>query len=213
VAVRCGAKAVVIETVTATINTHSNGRRMTPMVTDPAKNVPRRCRTVPWYRDLQPYRRRGGSAIVSGMEIDRSGMEVLSRETSLRLLATVPVGRVVVSEHALPVAFPVNFALLDGDVVFRTSTGSKLGAAVHKAVLAFEADNIDPDLCTGWSVLVQGWASLLTRPDELLRAEALGLHSWAPGTVGHFVRIHSEMVTGRRLLGAKAETFAGVGCG
>lgn len=147
------------------------------------------------------------------MEIDRSGMEVLSREASLRLLERVPVGRVVVSEHALPVAFPVNFALLDGDIVFRTSTGSKLGAAVHKAVLAFEADEIDPDLCSGWSVLVQGWASLITRPDELARAEALGLHSWTPTTRGHFVRIHAEMVSGRRLLGAQAASFAGVGCG
>lgn len=164
-------------------------------------------------RDLQPYRRHGCSSKVSDMEIDRSGMEVLSRDASLRLLEKVPVGRVVVSEHALPVAFPVNFALLDGDIVFRTSTGSKLGAAVHKAVLAFEADSIDPDLCAGWSVLVQGWASLMTRRDELLRAEALGLHSWAPGCPGHFVRIHSEMVTGRRLVGARAETFAGVGCG
>ena len=143
------------------------------------------------------------------MEIDRRGMEVLARDVALRLLETVPVGRVVVSEHALPVAFPVNFALLDGDVIFRTSTGSKLGAAVHKAVLAFEADRIDPDLCRGWSVLIQGWASLITRPDELARAEALGLHSWAPTTRGHFVRIHSEMVSGRRLLGAEAGALAG----
>ena len=147
------------------------------------------------------------------MEIDRSGMEVLSRETSLRLLAGVPVGRVVVSERALPMAFPVNFAILDGDIVFRTSTGSKLGAAVQKEVLAFEADCIDPDLRAGWSVLVQGWASLITRPDELARADALGLHSWAPTTRGHFVRIHTEMVSGRRLLGAQADSFAGVGCG
>lgn len=147
------------------------------------------------------------------MEIDHSGMEVLSREASLRLLEGVPVGRVVVSGQALPVAFPVNFAVLDGDIVFRTSTGSKLGAAVHKAVLAFQADRIGPDLCTGWSVLVQGWASLITRPDDLARADALGLHSWAPGTRGYFVRIHAEMVSGRRLLGAHDGIFAGVGCG
>ena len=181
------------------------------MMTDPAKGCAAAVPDGPLTRDLQPYQVWAGSAMVSGMEIDRSGMEVLSREASLRLLRGVPVGRVVVSEHALPVAFPVNFALLGGDIVFRTSTGSKLGAAVHKAVLAFEADSIDPDLCSGWSVLVQGWASLLTRPDELVRAEALGLHSWAPGTRGHFVRIHSEMISGRRLLGAQA--FAGVGCG
>jgi hypothetical protein len=58
-----------------------------------------------------------------------------------------------------------------------------------------------------------GEATLITRPDELCRAEALGLHSWAPGTRDHFVRIHAEMVSGRRLLGAQAGNFAGVGCG
>ena len=151
--------------------------------------------------------------MVFGMEIDLNGMEALSREASIRLLEGVPVGRVVVSEHALPVAFPVNFAVLDGDIVFRTSTGSKLGAAVHKAVLAFQADSIDSALCSGWTVLVQGWGSLITRPDELVRVGALGLRSWTPATEGHLVRIHSELVSGRRLLGAQAGTFAGAGCG
>lgn len=132
------------------------------------------------------------------MEIDRHGMEVLDREACLLLLGSVPVGRVVLSEHALPVAFPVNFAVMDGDVVFRTSTGAKLGAAVHKQVLAFEADDIDRASGTGWSVLVQGWASLMTRPDEVQRAEALGQHSWTPAKRGHFVRIHGQMVSGRR---------------
>lgn len=138
--------------------------------------------------------------MVTGMEIDRSGMEVLSREASLRLLREVPIGRVVVSERALPVAFPVNFAMLDGDIVFRTSTGSKLGAAVHREVLAFQADRIDADRGTGWSVLVQGWAELLTRPDDLARVEVLGLASWAPGLRAHYVRIHAEMISGRRLI-------------
>jgi hypothetical protein len=150
--------------------------------------------------DFQPYSAAGHSAIVSCMEIDRSGMEVLSREASLRLLREVPIGRVVVSERALPVAFPVNFAMLDDDIVFRTSTGSKLGAAVHREVLAFEADRIDADRGIGWSVLVQGWAELLTRPDDLARAEVLGLASWAPGLRAHYVRIHAEMISGRRLI-------------
>ena len=133
------------------------------------------------------------------MEIDRSGMEVLSREASLRLLEGVPVGRVVVSEHALPVAFPVNFALLDGDIVFRTSTGSKLGAAVHKAVLAFEADSIDPDLCTGWSVLVKGRAREVTAAEEERRLLRLDLSYWSVGPKPRWIRIEPDEVTGRRI--------------
>ncbi len=96
------------------------------------------------------------------MNHDRNGLEVLSRPQCLELLDRSVVGRVVFTEAALPAALPVNFALLDGDIVFRTATGSKLAAALAKAVVAFQADDIDPAFETGWSVLVQGWATLLT---------------------------------------------------
>ncbi|MEO6627737.1 MAG: pyridoxamine 5'-phosphate oxidase family protein [Aquihabitans sp.] len=134
------------------------------------------------------------------MNHDGNGLEVLSRDRCLELLDTSAVGRVVFTERALPVALPVNFALLDENVVFRTGTGSKLAAALADAVVAFEVDDIDSVLQTGWSVLVQGWAGLLTRPDDLARAFALPLHPWAPGDRWHFVRIRSEIVSGRRLV-------------
>ena len=134
------------------------------------------------------------------MNHDRNGLEVLSRQQCLDLLDRSAVGRVVFTDKALPAALPVNFALLDGDIVFRTATGSKLAAALAKAVVAFQADEIDPAFESGWSVLVQGWATLLSRTDDLARAHALGLQSWAPGERWHFVRIHSEVVTGRRLI-------------
>ncbi len=127
-------------------------------------------------------------------------MGVLSRAQCLELLDTSLVGRVVFTERALPAALPVNVALLGEDVVFRTATGGKLAAALAKAVVAFEVDDVDATLRTGWSVLVQGWADLLTRPDDLARAHALSLESWAPGERWHFVRIRSEIVSGRRLI-------------
>jgi uncharacterized protein len=131
---------------------------------------------------------------------DRNGLGILSRAECLELLDTSLVGRVVFTERALPAALPVNFALLGEDVVFRTATGGKLAAALAKAVVAFEVDDVDATLRTGWSVLVQGWAGLLTRPDDLARAHALSLQSWAPGERSHFVRIRSEIVSGRRLI-------------
>jgi nitroimidazol reductase NimA-like FMN-containing flavoprotein (pyridoxamine 5'-phosphate oxidase superfamily) len=134
------------------------------------------------------------------MQLDRNGLEVLPRAECLRLLARTRVGRVVVTDRALPAAFPVNFALLDEDVVFQTTAGSKLEAAEGEEVMAFEADDIDPVHQAGWSVLVQGLASVLTDPDELARARALGLEPWAPGARFQFVRIRAELVSGRRLL-------------
>lgn len=134
------------------------------------------------------------------MNVDRNGLGILPRDECLKLVAGSSVGRVVVTQNALPAAFPVNFCLLDGDVVFRTSTGSKLTAAVSKAVVAFEVDEIDVVGQTGWSVLIQGWARLLTRPDEITEARDLDLQVWAPGDRWHFVLIRSEIVSGRRLL-------------
>ena len=134
------------------------------------------------------------------MQLDRNGLEVLSPEECLRLLAASRVGRVVVNDRALPAAFPVNFAVLDDDVVFLTTAGSKLEAAEEEEVMAFEADEIEPALRSGWSVLVQGLASVITDPDELRRARLLALESWTPGGQGQYVRITSELISGRRIL-------------
>jgi uncharacterized protein len=134
------------------------------------------------------------------MQLDRNGLEVLSRQECLRLLRACQVGRVVVTDRALPAAFPVNFALLDDDVVFLTAAGSKLAAAEDEEVMAFEADDIEPALRIGWSVLVQGLASVITDPEELRRAQGLGLEPWSPASEFQFVRISAELVSGRRLL-------------
>lgn len=144
------------------------------------------------------------------MDLDRNGLMVLPRGQCLRLLRRTRVGRVVVSVDGVPAAFPVNFALLDDDVVFRTGAGTKLSAALEGAVVGFEVDRIDPVFESGWSVLIQGPSTVMTGDDELLRARRLHLRTWAPGERPHFVRIRSESVSGRRFLSpahALAETW------
>src|SRR5438874_6539251 len=98
---------------------------------------------------------------------DFVGSEVLDRGESLRLLGTVPIGRVVFTEQALPAAQPVSFALFDDAVVFRATAGSRLAAAARDAVVAFEADEFDPTLRSGWSVLVVGRAREIRDPEVL----------------------------------------------
>jgi hypothetical protein len=51
----------------------------------------------------------------------------------------------------MPSILPVNYALLDDDVVFRTDPGSKLLAALMKVLFAFEVDDADPRTRTGWA--------------------------------------------------------------
>ncbi|MDN3354188.1 pyridoxamine 5'-phosphate oxidase family protein [Actinomadura sp. DC4] len=78
------------------------------------------------------------------------------RERCLALLASVPIGRVVYTDQALPAVTPVAF-LLEGDrVTIRTSCA--LAAAVHGTVVAFQADEIDPVTSAGWWVTVIGQA-------------------------------------------------------
>jgi len=132
----------------------------------------------------------------------RHGVEELEPAECLRLLATVPVGRVGVTIDALPAVLPVNFVVSDGAVVFRTVPGTKLDAATAGAVVAFEADSYGtPDQPGGWSVLVRGVARELTDPGDVEAARVLPLDSWAwDGAADRYVRIEPTVVTGRRIV-------------
>jgi nitroimidazol reductase NimA-like FMN-containing flavoprotein (pyridoxamine 5'-phosphate oxidase superfamily) len=118
----------------------------------------------------------------------------------LELLASCHVGRVAVSIGAVPAVFPVNYALMDGCIVFRTGAGTKLDAALRNAVVAFEVDDVDPLYHGGWSVLVVGLADEVRDPVSLRRAQALPLAPWAPGERQHVVVLRPEFVSGRRIV-------------
>ena len=52
-------------------------------------------------------------------------------------------------------AYPVNFTVSDGSIIFRTSDAM---TANITGVVAFEVDHIDEAMSEGWSVLVRGHA-------------------------------------------------------
>ena len=133
------------------------------------------------------------------MYSDGVALEQLSRDECLRLMASVPVGRVIYTRRALPAVELVNFALDQGDIVLRTDGGGKLAAAVRGAVVAFEADCLDQAHRVGWSVTAIGPSREITDPAEIARLQAIGLSSWAPGKREHFIRIMPEILTGRYL--------------
>jgi uncharacterized protein len=141
------------------------------------------------------------------MYSDGAALTELSRDQCLKLMASVPVGRVIYTRRALPAVELVNFALDRGEIVLRTSPGGKLAAAVRGAVVAFEADCVDHARRTGWSVTAIGPSREVTDPDEIARLRAIGLSSWAPGPREHFIRISPEILNGR-YLGADGEPVA-----
>lgn len=132
------------------------------------------------------------------MTTDHGRVEVLSRAECDRLLGSARIGRVVLTEGALPVAFPVNYAYDGSEVVFRTGDGSKLAAARAEMVVAFEVDEFDAARRTGWSVLVIGVARGLTEPGAIVRADQLGIESWVAND-GHYVAISVGRVSRRRI--------------
>jgi nitroimidazol reductase NimA-like FMN-containing flavoprotein (pyridoxamine 5'-phosphate oxidase superfamily) len=135
------------------------------------------------------------------------GTDVLTPDECRELLATQQVGRVAVDTGEYPAILPVLYALLDGDVVFRTGPGNKLVAAARHRTIAFEADAFDVERKAGWSVDVVGPAEELVAPHDIERAEALGLEPWAGTFHDRFVRIRAEHITGRRV-GAHASASA-----
>lgn len=120
---------------------------------------------------------------------------------ALRLLDSVSLGRIVFTRQALPTVRPVNHVLDGGDIVIRTHDGAALTAHTRRGggegvVVAYEADAIDPDTHLGWSVVVTGYARLVTDPADLARVRTL-LTPWAPGEgMDQVVRIRPSLVTG-----------------
>lgn len=127
------------------------------------------------------------------------GLEMLDRGECDALLAAHSFGRVAVWSGEHPAVLPVLYGMLDGDVVFRTAPGEKLIAAVLGQEVVFEIDAAEPARHTGWSVNVVGRAEAIVRPDEVARAETLGLEPWAGDYRNDFVRIHAARVSGRRI--------------
>jgi nitroimidazol reductase NimA-like FMN-containing flavoprotein (pyridoxamine 5'-phosphate oxidase superfamily) len=139
------------------------------------------------------------------MEVDRNGLEVLSRDDCFRLLETAILGRVAVTTEALPTILPVNFRFDGRRILIRTGRGTTLDAATQHAVVAFEADEIEPAHRVGWSVVVTGVAREVTDTDELADVQHLGLERWATGPDHRVVAISTDVVSGRRILPATDE--------
>ena len=123
----------------------------------------------------------------------------LSRDECLRLMASVPVGRIIYTRQALPAVDLVNFTLDRGDIIIRTDRCGTLAAATRGAVVAFEADSLDPSGQVGWSVTVIGQSYQVTDASEISRLEQIGLSSWAPGEHEQFIRISPGILSGRQL--------------
>ncbi|HEY7043280.1 MAG TPA: pyridoxamine 5'-phosphate oxidase family protein [Nocardioidaceae bacterium] len=129
-------------------------------------------------------------------------LEELARAECVRLLGSKSVGRVAFVAEGSPVVLPVNYVSSDGMVYFRTSTHNVMAAHLLDAAAAFQVDDVDEFMESGWSVLVQGWAEFLDPEVETeygLERLAHRIEPWAAGARYLLVRIKPERISGRRL--------------
>ncbi len=136
----------------------------------------------------------------AGARTDGDGLRVLDARDCLARLAShdAHVGRIAFMDDGHPVVLPVNYTLLDGEVVFRTGLGSKLEAAITGGPVSFQVDHIDPQWLAGWSVLIKGQAEVLSGP-ALQRSQLQRLRPWGPGSKPRYVRVTSELISGREI--------------
>ncbi|MBQ1088326.1 pyridoxamine 5'-phosphate oxidase family protein [Streptomyces sp. B93] len=125
--------------------------------------------------------------------------ELTERECR-ELLSTHGVGRIAVNTWEGPAVVPVNYAVFDGAIVYRTAPGSTPALAVGRRV-AFQTDHIDEAFSRGWSVLVRGDAAAVADPAvaRLLDERAYSL-PWAGRGRDLWVRVEPRLVTGRRIM-------------
>jgi hypothetical protein len=125
----------------------------------------------------------------------------LPPEECRELLAAKSVGRVAFNGPNGPQVLPVNYVVHRRSIFFRTAAGSALANAMRNSRVAFEIDDIDEFLQSGWSVVAVGDADLVDDPDLLVELWGdQGPKPWAVGLRTQFVRIGPIRLTGRRVL-------------
>jgi uncharacterized protein len=149
---------------------------------------------------------------------DHAGLEILPMDECLRLLASVPVGRVGFVADGEVVVLPVNHVVDGQDVIFRTAHGSKLSAAEGQNAAAFEADYYNEQTRSGWSVLVNGRAEVIDAEADIQglgeRLSRLGVYPWATAVRHPFwIRIRANLGewatdTGTRWASRPADTYS-----
>ncbi len=131
----------------------------------------------------------------------------LSTDECWSMLHATALGRIAVSAAGSVDIFPLNYAVDERSIVFRTAPGTKLLELAINDHVAFEIDGHDE--AEAWSVVVKGVAERVERQSEMDAAEELGLTPWIPTLKYRWVRIHPTEVTGLRFArGAEPERFS-----
>jgi transcriptional regulator with XRE-family HTH domain len=130
---------------------------------------------------------------------DRPALEAITTGECEALIAAGGVGRLVFVGKGGPTALPVNFRVLEGDIVFRTEPKAEFLGDLATGEVSFEVDHLDEALTEGWSVLLTGKSHVIEEPSEMDSAQSLSIVPWAGGDRDAYVRVVPGKITGRRI--------------
>jgi nitroimidazol reductase NimA-like FMN-containing flavoprotein (pyridoxamine 5'-phosphate oxidase superfamily) len=112
------------------------------------------------------------------------------------------LGRVAMVVGGRPHVFPVNYAVHEGWIVFRTGPGTKLSRGPGSSC-CFEVDGYDQHSLEGWSVMAFGRLEDITEATDEAAAGLRETHVQpvAPGPKAHWMAMKVEDMTGRHFSG------------
>jgi hypothetical protein len=124
----------------------------------------------------------------------------LTRDESLRMLGSVPFGRIVFTSRALPAIQPVSHFLASDQIIIQARLDAPISSAVRAggSVVAYQADLIDPARRLGWSVTVVGIARRVAS-ETLADHYRKSLQPWIDEDTEEVIAIAADLVTGFRM--------------
>jgi transcriptional regulator with XRE-family HTH domain len=120
----------------------------------------------------------------------------LGEQECLRLIEPGGIGRVAFEWAGRLQVLPVNFAVHNGGIVFRTAATTAIGH-YSEGPVAFEVDRFDEGTHQGWSVLIDGTARRADSEQTPLLSATV--EPWAGGDREVYVVITPTCITGRRV--------------
>ena len=124
-------------------------------------------------------------------------LEILGEAECLQLLATVPIGRLVITRGGLPAVRLVQYIVDGSTVILAIADPDSRRAAERGDVVAFQVDEVDPVRHTGWSVTTAGHLSTVNPRDALQFRQTLPVR--ALGTDRQLISLAIENLEGRRV--------------
>ncbi len=127
-------------------------------------------------------------------------VDVLDESTCWRLMSRSGFGRLGFMNGEELMVLPLNAAVSENRVVFRTTADSMFARAGDGTKVVFEVDQTDRVAESGWSVLLRGRLWDVTGRPETATWEELSVHPWAQGPRDRWMAIEPTAVSGRRVL-------------